>query len=110
MTSNFDLRIDETLLAIEEAIDDAGVDIDYDTIGGILTLVFPDDSKVILNRQGATGQLWVAARSGGFHLDWRDDSWFCESEQETLADLLDRVCTEQLGESVALSLPPLDLP
>ena len=110
MTGSFDLRIDETLLAIEEAIDDAGVDIDYDTIGGILTLVFPNDSKVILNRQSATSQLWVAAKSGGFHLDWRDGQWFCEGEGESLAELLNRVCTEQLGEAVALDLADLDLP
>ena len=102
MTTSFDLRIDETLLAIEDAIDDAGVDIDYDTIGGILTLVFPNDSKVILNRQGATKQLWVAARSGGFHLDWKEPDWFCESTQETLLALLNRVCSEQLGEAVEL--------
>ena len=110
MTSNLDLRIDETLLGNEEAIDDSGTDIDYDTIGGILTLVFPNDSKVILNRQSATGQLWVAAKSGGFHLDWRDDGWFCESEQENLQTLLNRVATEQLGEVVVLELPELDLP
>lgn len=104
MTSSFDIRIDETLLAIEEAIDDSGVDIEYDTISGILTLEFPDDSKVILNRQSATSQLWVAAKSGGFHLDWQDDTWFCQSTQENLEVLLNRVCTEQLNQSVTLPL------
>ena len=104
MTASFDMRIDETLLSIEEAIDDAGVDIDYDTIGGILTLVFPDDSKVILNRQSATSQLWVAAKSGGFHLDWHTDHWFCEGTTEDLQTLLNRVSTEQLGEDVSLEL------
>jgi len=105
MTSSFDLRIDETLLAIEEAIDDSGVDIDYDTISGILTLVFPNDSKVILNRQSATNQLWIAAKSGGFHLDWQDNGWFCVGEQATLNQLLSRVCTEQLKENVTFELP-----
>ena len=110
MTGNFDLRSDETLLAIEEAIVESGADIDYDTIGGILTLQFPNDSKVILNRQSATSQLWVAAKSGGFHLEWRDGEGFCEGEQESLQTLLNRVATEQLGEAVSLDLPELDLP
>ena len=104
MTTSFDLRIDETLLAIEDAIDDSGADIEYDTISGILTLEFPDDSKVILNRQGATSQLWIAAKSGGFHLDWIDGGWFCRGEQEDLLSLLNRVCTEQLKEPVSLTL------
>ena len=101
---SFDQRIDNTLLAIEEAIDDEGLDIDYDTIAGILTLTFPDDSKVIINRQSATGQLWIAARSGGFHLDWQDDDWFCASENQDVTSLLNQICSDQLGEEVTLTL------
>ena len=101
---SFDQRIDNTLLAIEEAIDEEGQDIDYDTIAGILTLIFPDDSKIIINRQSATDQLWIAARSGGFHLDWQEDDWFCVSEAQGINELLNRLCTEQLGEKVDLSL------
>jgi CyaY protein len=101
---SFDQRIDNTLLAIEEAIDEEGLDIDYDTISGILTLVFPDDSKIIINRQSATEQLWIAARSGGFHLDWQNDNWFCVSEDLAVNDLLNRLCSEQLGEPVAMTI------
>lgn len=101
---SFDEKIDDTLLAIEEAIDEAGVDIDYDTIAGILTLTFPDDSKIIINRQSATSQLWVAARSGGFHLDWVDNQWQVNKDSTSLNDLLNQLCSKQLGEEVALSL------
>ena len=101
---SFDQRIDNTLLAIEEAIDDEGLDIDYDTISGILTLTFPDDSKIIINRQSATEQLWIAARSGGFHLDWQNDDWYCVSEAQAVTELLNRLCADQLGEPVNLSL------
>lgn len=106
MTTDFDMHIDDTLMAIEEAIDESGEDIDYDTISGILTLEFPDGSKIIINRQSATSQLWIAARSGGFHLDWVEDSegWHCGTEQLDLLPLLNRLCSDQLGSTVVLEL------
>ena len=99
---SFDENIDDTLLAIEEAIDDSGEDIDYDTIAGILTLLFPNDSKIIINRQSATEQLWIAARSGGFHLDWIDEDWQLASDNKSLSVLLSELCTQQLGSPVTL--------
>jgi CyaY protein len=102
--SEFNQRIDETLFIIEEAIDNSGVDIDYDTIAGILTLEFSDQSKIIINRQAALSQLWIAARSGGFHLDYKDDQWFCNTETCSLDVLLDRLCTDQAQQQVHLEL------
>ncbi|MCP3674601.1 MAG: iron donor protein CyaY, partial [Gammaproteobacteria bacterium] len=92
--SVFNQIVDDTLYGIEEAIEDTGVDIDYDTIAGILTLEFSDESKIIINRQVAMLQLWVAARSGGFHLDYINEQWYCKVEKCTLSSLLDRLCTE----------------
>ena len=46
--SEFDRLADEAIAAIEEAIDDSGADIDYDTAGGILTLEFGDGSQIIV--------------------------------------------------------------
>ena len=68
--SDFDQLAEETMLAIEEAIDESGADIDYDNAGGILTLEFPNGSQIIVNKQAPLKQLWVAARSGGFHFDY----------------------------------------
>jgi len=102
--SKFNQYIDETLLAIEDAIDEMGLDIDYDTIAGILTLEFANQSKVIINRQTALSQLWIAAKSGGFHLDYLDGQWFCKNEDCNLHVLLDRVCSDQAETKVSLNL------
>jgi len=102
--SEFNQAIDDTLYRIEEAVDDSGEDIDYDTIAGILTLEFSDQSKIIINRQAALSQLWVAARSGGFHLDYVDNKWFCKTEDSSLGSLLDRLCTEQAKTLIELGL------
>ena len=49
--SEFNQRVDDILEQIEDAIEATGADIDYETAGGILTLSFEDDSKIIINRQ-----------------------------------------------------------
>ena len=102
--SEFDALADDTMLAIEEAIDDSGVDIDYDNAGGILTLEFANGSRIIINKQAPLRQLWVAARSGGFHFDYDSDGdcWRLQGQGEELFACLGRYCSEQAGESVSL--------
>ena len=93
-----------TLLHIEQAIEACGVDIDFENAGDILTLEFGNGSKIIINKQGAAHQIWVAAKSGGFHYNydattgqWRND----QSGTELLAEL-SRLASEQAGTRVAL--------
>ena len=102
--TDFNTAVDATLLAIEDAVEDLDIDIDLESAGGILTLTFENGSKVIINRQGPTKEIWVAARSGGFHCGYRDNAWICNTTQETLPALLSRVCTEQSGEAITLLL------
>ena len=102
--SEFNELADETLLSIEEAIDDSGADIDYDNAGGILTLEFENGSQIIINKQAPLCQIWVAARSGGFHFDYDDDGqcWRLQGGGDELFACLTRYCSEQAGESVSL--------
>jgi len=102
--SEFNQQIDDLLMEIEDAIEESGVDIDYETVAGILTLEFESGSHVIINRQVAMRQLWVAAKSGGFHLEWVEGQWIASTTKEVMPALIDRVCTEQSGESVSLGL------
>lgn len=105
--SEFNLAADTTLLAIEaaveNAVDTADGDIDFETSAGILTLSFDNGSKVIINRQLATQEMWVAARSGGFHCGRKNNDWFCNTTGETLSALVSRVCSEQAGEPIKLN-------
>lgn len=102
--TEFNSLADATLIAIEDAVEALDLDIDLETSGGILTLTFPNGSKVIINRQGATREIWVAARSGGFHCGRDGDGWRCNTTGEDLPTLLSRVCSEQSGTTVRLTL------
>ncbi|KEI70115.1 iron donor protein CyaY [Endozoicomonas elysicola] len=102
--SQYNELLDGLMLAIEDAIDDSGLDIDYETSAGILTLTCEDNSKIILSRQTPLLQLWVAARSGGFHFDYNDEQgdWLLDGRGESFISLLNRCLTEQSGETVQL--------
>ena len=101
---DYDQVAEDTLLEIEEAIDASGADIDYDNVSDILTLEFANGSKIIVNKQAPLQQLWVAARSGGYHFDYApaEQAWLLQGSGEELFACLGRYCSEQAGEAVVL--------
>lgn len=103
--SEFNRRVEDTLLRIEEAIDASGADIDYENSGGVLTLGFGDGSQVIINRQGAAGQLWLAARNGGHHFDFDPvaGGWVRDRDRAAFFPVLAEVCTLHAGAPVELA-------
>ncbi len=100
--AKFNDLVEQTLADIEDAIDQCEGDIDCENTGGILTLTCEDGSVIIFSRQGATQELWIAARSGGYHLAYQDDSWYCQKHQQTLAQLFATITKEQADESIEL--------
>jgi len=72
--TEFHRAVDEVLRRIEAAVEGHDA-LDVDLEGGILTLECPDGTKVIVNRQVPNREIWVAARSGGFHFAARDGAW-----------------------------------
>ena len=106
--SEFREVAEQTIEDIQDAIDNSGADIDYDEIGGVLTLEFENGSKIIFSKQGAMNQLWMAAKSGGFHFDFDEagQQWICDSgDNEEIYSMLSRLATEQAGESVEIVKP-----
>ncbi|WP_223669935.1 iron donor protein CyaY [Kangiella shandongensis] len=103
--SEFNELMDDTIIAIEEALDELDeLDLDYETSGGILTVTLENGTKVIINRQTPLKQLWLAAKDGGYHLDWTGEAWQTDKEQEPLEALLNRVLSQQANETIRLNL------
>lgn len=91
--------VDATQHAVEDIFDDSGLDVDLENSGGVLTVRFDNGSQLILSRQVPIRQLWLAARSGGFHFDYDEQSerWICDTSDELLGEMLVRVTLEQSG-------------
>ena len=105
--SEFQEIADQTIVDIQDAIDNIDADIDYDEVGGVLTLEFEDGSKIIFSKQATMKQLWMAAKSGGFHFDYSEDKkqWLCDSgDKEELYKMLSRLASQQAGEEVSISV------
>ena len=100
--TEFNQLVDATLAQIEQAVEASGADIDFEITAGILELEFENGSKIIINRQSANQELWVAAKSGGFHYAFRANAWRNTRDGSELLAALGRYVSEQAGESVAL--------
>jgi CyaY protein len=100
--SEFDKMATDVLLNIEQAIDGGGAEIDLAATGGVLTLEFENGSKIIINKQGAARQIWVAAKSGGFHYGYVDGKWINQQTGGELMSDLSRLIHDQSGEDIVL--------
>ena len=99
--TEFDAAAEATLDALERALDAAEVDFERKP-GGVLELEFDDGAKIIVNRHGAAREIWVAARSGGFHFRGDGGTWRDTRSGEELLAALSRLVSEQLGRRVLL--------
>lgn len=102
--TEFNTLAEDTLARIEQALEACGADIDYELqAGGVLELEFGDGSKIIVNRHAAAREIWVAARSGGFHFRREAGRWIGTRDGAELFATLERLASEQAGERVVLA-------
>jgi len=101
--AQFSQLAEQIFTDIEDAIDQSEAELDYEGGNGVLTIDCEDsDTQVIVSRQVAMFQIWVAAKSGGFHCAMTGEQWRCTTTDESLKDLLDRVLSEQSDSAVVL--------
>jgi len=72
--SDFHRAVEAILGRIESSLEDEE-DLDVQMEAGVLTVECADGSRVIVNRQTPNREIWVAARSGGFHFVLREGLW-----------------------------------
>ena len=101
--SEFNALTDVVLKKIEVGLEASGADLDFETpSGGVLEIEFSDRSKIIVNRHGAAREVWVAARSGGFHYRWDGVVWRDSRDGSELLAALSKLVSAQAGEIVEL--------
>ncbi len=101
--SEFNALADATLKQIESGLEASGADLDFAMISdGVLEIEFADGGKIIVNRHGAAQEVWVAARSGGFHFRWDGEVWRDTRDSSELLAALSALVSVQGGEPVSL--------
>ncbi|NTV96963.1 MAG: iron donor protein CyaY [Thiobacillus sp.] len=102
MTESEYLGLTEELFrGLEQDLEAA--DLDYELApGGILEVEFDDGSKIVVNRQMPMREVWVAAKSGGFHYRWQDGRWVDTRSGDELYAALSGMASGQAGRTVTL--------
>ncbi len=77
--------------------DTTDVDIDSQRVGGMITLVFADQSQIVINLQKPLQEVWLAARAGGFHFRHDGACWRDTKSGEEFCALLSREASAHAG-------------
>lgn len=102
--SEFEALAGAALVALESAFEAGAPDADVQTKGsGVLEIEFEDGSKMVINRHGAAREIWVAAKSGGFHFRHDGSVWRDTRDGTELFAAVSKLVSQQGGTPVVLS-------
>lgn len=82
---------------IEAALDD--FDVDLERRGNVLEIEFDDGAKLVVNRHVPNQEIWLAARSGGFHYRLQDGRWCSTRDDGELFGQLGELVRGYTGET-----------
>ncbi len=75
-------------------------DIDNQRSGGMITLAFANRSQIVVNLQKPLHEIWLAAKSGGFHYQFDGKQWMDTKGQGEFFATLSRYASEQAGQTL----------
>ena len=95
------------LRTVEETCDrineETEADIDCQRVGGMLTLVFANRSQIVVNLQKPLHEVWMAARSGGYHFRYDGTQWLDTKGAGEFFTCLSREASTQAGQSLVFA-------
>jgi CyaY protein len=68
----------------------------------VIEIECTNGSKIIINRHTAAREIWIAAKSGGYHFRPQNGDWLATRDGETLWAAIARVLSEQTGIEINL--------
>ena len=96
--SEYNELADVVFMRIEKAIDASGADIDCNLNGPVMELEFLDGSKIIINRHVINQEIWLAAKTGGYHFEYAQGQWLSRRDSGELFNKLSELVTLGSGE------------
>ncbi|EKD97160.1 MAG: Iron donor protein CyaY [uncultured bacterium] len=94
-------QAEKLLLAVEHSCDrindEGAADVDSQRTGGMVTLTFSNRSQIIINLQKPLHEVWMAAKSGGYHYRFDGLAWQDTKGAGEFFDRLSRDAEQQSG-------------
>lgn len=103
-----DATLDKIGLALDAALETSDADLDWSLRDGVLTIECDDGSRIIVNRHLPNREIWVAAKTGGFHFRPKEGRWCDSRGQEELGSALTRLLKAQAR--INVRMPDLAAP
>lgn len=104
MTESEFLQYSDQLFSnIEDGLDEGGWALDAEISGNVLTIEADSGEQIIVNRHLANQELWIAAKSGGYHFAFQQGQWLSTRDQREFFSVLNQVLSQASGESVTLA-------
>ena len=98
-----DLTLKRIETAFDRLNDEDVVDVECKRSGNVLEIEFIDNgTKIIINSQAPLQEMWLAARSGGYHYTRVGDEWRNTRDDSEFFAALGRYASEQGGAPVNL--------
>lgn len=105
--SEFEALTDATLAAVESAFEASAPDAAVEVKGaGVLEVEFDNGARIVINRQAAAREIWVAARSGGLHFRHDGTAWRDTRDGTELFAALSKLASAQGGSPMVLHRNP----
>lgn len=105
--TEFEAMADAALAALEVAFESSAPEAALETKGtGVLEVEFDNGAKIVINRHTAAREIWVAARSGGFHFRHDGAAWRDTRDGTELFAALSKLASEQSGSPMLLHRGP----
>jgi len=96
--SEFMVITDALLESLQTALDSTDLDLDYQLNGGVLEIEFESGEQIVINRHTPNREIWVAARSGGFHFSLDPQQhWINHRDQSELTQVLSQLISASSG-------------
>ena len=96
--SEYNELAEDVFMHIEKTIDASGADIDCNINGPVMELEFLSGAKIIINRHTIKQEIWLAAKTGGYHFEYAQGQWFSRRENCELFNKISELITVGAGE------------
>ena len=96
-------------VSLESADDELDLDLDVERQGGnVINIRFRDKSVIVVNTQPPLHEIWVAAKSGGYHYRWAgtlaQPLWLDTKTGKELLSDLSEFASAQAGQPIKIEL------
>lgn len=97
------VRLSENIFDyIDKYVGDHFDEFDTTKNGNVLTIEHEDGAQIIVNRHSANQELWIAAKSGGYHFHFENGAWVATRDGSEFFAVLSEAIGSLINEPVSI--------